>query len=450
MEWQIIESRLNALLKADRKSELRGALTMLNPVDVAQYLSTLDTEKLLFVFRILPRDVSADVFSYMDDSQREKLVSSIGDHEIGALIEEMFLDDAVDFLEEMPVELVRRVLANVSEEQRKLINRFLSYPENSVGSIMTIEYCAFPLGFTVREVMQGIRRTGVDKETVNTIYLVDGAGVLKGTVPLRTLIMADDEAPAESVMVSNFVSVGTLDDQEIAAALVRKYDLLALPVTDQAGRLVGIVTVDDVMDVVQDEATEDMEKMSALTPSDSAYMETGVWKLAGNRLPWLVLMLAGSVLAGLVIDRYSALITGIGLAITACIPMLMDTGGNCGQQASTLVIRALALGEIAPRDALRVVWKELRVALMLSVVLCAVNFFIQWLITGTLLVAAVASAAMFLTVLIAKTVGALLPLGAKALKLDPALTASPLITTAVDIASLLLLFETAAIFLSHQ
>ena len=450
MEWQIIEARLNALLKADRKSELRGALTMLNPVDVAQYLSTLDTEKLLFVFRILPRDVSADVFSYMDDSQREKLVSSIGDHEIGALIEEMFLDDAVDFLEEMPVELVRRVLANVSEEQRKLINRFLSYPENSVGSIMTIEYCAFPLGFTVREVMQGIRRTGVDKETVNTIYLVDGAGVLKGTVPLRKLIMADDEAPAESVMVSNFVSVGTLDDQEIAAALVRKYDLLALPVTDQAGRLVGIVTVDDVMDVVQDEATEDMEKMSALTPSDSAYMETGVWKLAGNRLPWLVLMLAGSVLAGLVIDRYSALITGIGLAITACIPMLMDTGGNCGQQASTLVIRALALGEIAPRDALRVVWKELRVALMLSVVLCAVNFFIQWLITGTLLVAAVASAAMFLTVLIAKTVGALLPLGAKALKLDPALTASPLITTAVDIASLLLLFETAAIFLSHQ
>lgn len=450
MEWQIIEARLNTLLKADRKSELRGALTMLNPVDVAQYLSTLDTEKLLFVFRILPRDVSADVFSYMDDSQREKLVSSIGDHEIGALIEEMFLDDAVDFLEEMPVELVRRVLANVSEEQRKLINRFLSYPENSVGSIMTIEYCAFPLGFTVREVMQGIRRTGVDKETVNTIYLVDGAGVLKGTVPLRKLIMADDEAPAESVMVSNFVSVGTLDDQEIAAALVRKYDLLALPVTDQAGRLVGIVTVDDVMDVVQDEATEDMEKMSALTPSDSAYMETGVWKLAGNRLPWLVLMLAGSVLAGLVIDRYSALITGIGLAITACIPMLMDTGGNCGQQASTLVIRALALGEIAPRDALRVVWKELRVALMLSVVLCAVNFFIQWLITGTLLVAAVASAAMFLTVLIAKTVGALLPLGAKALKLDPALTASPLITTAVDIASLLLLFETAAIFLSHQ
>lgn len=450
MEWQIIEARLNALLKADRKSELRGALTMLNPVDVAQYLSTLDTEKLLFVFRILPRDVSADVFSYMDDSQREKLVSSIGDHEIGALIEEMFLDDAVDFLEEMPVELVRRVLANVSEEQRKLINRFLSYPENSVGSIMTIEYCAFPLGFTVREVMQGIRRTGVDKETVNTIYLVDGAGVLKGTVPLRKLIMADDEAPAESVMVSNFVSVGTLDDQEIAAALVRKYDLLALPVTDQAGRLVGIVTVDDVMDVVQDEATEDMEKMSALTPSDSAYMETGVWKLAGNRLPWLVLMLAGSVLAGLVIDRYSALITGIGLAITACIPMLMDTGGNCGQQASTLVIRALALGEITPRDALRVVWKELRVALMLSVVLCAVNFFIQWLITGTLLVAAVASAAMFLTVLIAKTVGALLPLGAKALKLDPALTASPLITTAVDIASLLLLFETAAIFLSHQ
>ena len=450
MEWQIIESRLNALLKADRKSELRGALTMLNPVDVAQYLSTLDTEKLLFVFRILPRDVSADVFSYMDDSQREKLVSSIGDHEIGALIEEMFLDDAVDFLEEMPVELVRRVLANVSEEQRKLINRFLSYPENSVGSIMTIEYCAFPLGFTVREVMQGIKRTGVDKETVNTIYLVDGAGALKGTVPLRKLIMADDEAPAESVMVSNFVSVGTLDDQEIAAALVRKYDLLALPVTDQAGRLVGIVTVDDVMDVVQDEATEDMEKMSALTPSDSAYMETGVWKLAGNRLPWLVLMLAGSVLAGLVIDRYSALITGIGLAITACIPMLMDTGGNCGQQASTLVIRALALGEIAPRDALRVVWKELRVALMLSVVLCAVNFFIQWLITGTLLVAAVASAAMFLTVLIAKTVGALLPLGAKALKLDPALTASPLITTAVDIASLLLLFETAALFLSHQ
>ena len=450
MDNSVIKARLDRLLADDKRSELRGALTMLNPVDTAEYLSELETREMLRVFRILPKDLSSEVFSYMEDDQRQKLLESIGDKEICALVDDMFIDDAVDFLEEMPPELVKRVLANVPEDTRKTINRFLSYPEGSAGSIMTIEACVLPEESTVKQAIDEIRSNGVDKETINTIYVTDRNGRLTGELPLRKLIIANYDSALTDIIDRNFVAVGTLDDQEEVAQTVRKYDLMALPVVDKAGRLVGIVTIDDVMDVVQEEATEDIEKMSALTPSDETYIRTSVWKLAGNRLPWLVLMLAGSVLAGLVIDRYSALITGIGLAITACIPMLMDTGGNCGQQASTLVIRALALGEIAPRDALRVVWKELRVALMLSVVLCAVNFFIQWLITGTLLVAAVASAAMFLTVLIAKTVGALLPLGAKALKLDPALTASPLITTAVDIASLLLLFETAAIFLSHQ
>ena len=449
MDWETVKQRLDALLEADKRIELRGALRMLNRVDVAQYLSELDTEKMLKVFRILPSEISSDVFSYMDDDQREKLISTIGDQEICRLVDDMFIDDAVDFLEDLPSDLVNRVLENVSDDTRKVINRFLSYPENSAGSIMTIEFCAFPGDFTVAQAMKEIRRTGVDKETINTLYVLDKNGKLTGTLALRKLISADDDQPVSELSDSNFVSVGTLDDQEMVAETVRKYDLLAVPVVDKEGRPVGIITADDILDVLQDEATEDIEKMSALTPSEDTYMKTGVFTLVKNRLPWLMLMLVASIFTGLIISHYEEILTApalgsIGVALTACIPMIKDTGGNCGQQSSTLIIRGLATGEVGPGDALKVLWKETRVALLVACALAVVCFLIQKFIFGIdLSVAITISLAMIFCVLFAKILGGLLPLGVKALRLDPALIASPMITTVADTCSLLILFVLA-------
>ena len=448
MDWETVKARLDALLEADKRIELRGALRMLNRVDVAQYLSELDTEKMLKVFRILPTEISSDVFSYMDDDQRQKLISSIGDAEICRLVDDMFIDDAVDFLEDLPSDLVKKVLENVSDDTRKVINRFLSYPENSAGSIMTIEFCAFPADYTVAEAMREIRKTGLDKETINTLYVLDKNGRLSGTLALRKLISADDERVVGDLIDTKFVAVGTLDDQESVAETVRKYDLLAVPVLDKEGRPVGIITADDILDVLQDEATEDIEMMSALTPSDDTYMKTGVLTLVKNRLPWLVLMLIASIFTGLIISSYEIRLDSlgaIGVALTACIPMIMDTGGNCGQQSSTLIIRGLATGEVTPGDALPVLWKETRVALLVASVLAVVCFVIQHFIFGVEMTAALTiSASMIFCVLFAKILGGLLPLGVKAVHLDPALVASPMITTIADTCSLLILFVLAS------
>ena len=447
MDWETVKNRLDQLLEADKRVELRGALRMLNRVDVAQYLSSLDTENMLKVFRILPSEISSDVFSYMDDDQREKLISTIGDQEICRLVDDMFIDDAVDFLEDLPSDLVKKVLENVSDDTRKVINRFLSYPENSAGSIMTIEFCAFPGDFTVAEAMREIRRTGVDKETINTLYVLDSSGKLTGTLALRKLISAEDDRVVRELMDTNYIAVGTLDDQESVAETVRKYDLLAVPVIDKEGRPVGIITADDILDVLQDEATEDIEMMSALTPSEDTYMKTGVFALVRNSLPWLVLMLIASIFTGLIISNYENSLDSlgaVGVALTACIPMIMDTGGNCGQQSSTLIIRGLATGEITPGDALHVLWKEARVSLLVSVVLAAVCFVIQHFVFGVTLAAAITiSASMVFCVLFAKILGGLLPLGVKAVRLDPALVASPMITTVADTCSLLILFVLA-------
>ncbi|MCR4620819.1 MAG: magnesium transporter [Clostridiales bacterium] len=448
MDWETVISRLNQMLAEGKTAQLRGALRMLNRVDVAAYLSGLDTDKMLLVFRLLPSSIASDVFSYMDDEQREKLIFSIGDREISRLVDDMFIDDAVDFLEDMPQDLVTRVLANVSPDTRDTINRFLKYPENSAGSIMTVEYCAYPGRFTVDEAMGEIKRTGLDKETVNTLYVVDENGILSGTVPLRKLICASGDAPLSSLMEKTFVSVQTTDDRELVASAVQKYDLLAVPVTDREGRMVGIITLDDILDVVQEETTEDIEMMSALTPSEDTYLNTGIWDLVKNRLPWLAIMLVASIFTGLIISHYENVLSSaalVGVALTACIPMLMDTGGNCGQQSSTLVIRSLATGEISPGNAIKVLWKESRVALIVAVVLASVCFCIQYLLfSRPLNVTLVISLSMVLAVILSKVIGGLLPLGAKALGLDPALTATPLITTLADTCSLLILFAIAS------
>ena len=444
MNWEKNKSTLDSLLAAGKNSELRGALMMLNVVDIAEYMTTLETDKMLRLYRLLPKDISADVFAYMDDEQRRKLIESIGDKEVGALVDDMFVDDAVDFLEEMPAGLVRRVLANVSEDQRKVINRILSYPDNSAGSIMTTEYCEFHEGITAREAMKELKRTGIDKETIYTLYVLDAQRKLIGILPLRKLILADQDTLIEQLMDPNFVCVGTLDDQEAVAEVVRKYDLTNVPVVDKEGRMVGIITADDIMDVIQDEATEDIEKMAALLPSENEYMKTNVFTLAKNRLPWLLFLMVSGIFTGLIIQHFEDTLTsmaGIGVMLTACIPMLMGTGGNCGSQSSTLVIRGLAVGEISPADTLKILWKECRVSIIVSVVLAAMTMAMQlFLFRRPFSVALTVSLAMIGTVVISKSIGCTLPMLAKKLKLDPALMAAPLITTIVDTCSLLILF----------
>lgn len=448
MDFDRIKSRLDALLAGGKKAELRGALNMLNEVDIAEYLETLDNEKMLVVFRLLPKDISAEVFSYMDNDQRTRIMEAMDDSEAIKLIDDMFIDDAVDFLEELPAGVVKRMLQGCDEKKRQLINQFLRYPENSAGSIMTIEYMEFHLGTTVGQAMAEIRRTGVDKETINTLYILDDSRKLLGTVGLRKLLLATDDRVVEDLMNTQVISVHTTDDQEVVADTVRKYDLLSIPVVDHEDRLVGIITVDDIVDVIEEENTEDFEKMAAMLPSDDEYLKTSVFKLAKNRLPWLLILMISATFTGMIITHFETVLSsaaGIGVALTACIPMLMDTGGNCGAQASTLAIRGLALGEIELRDIGKILWKEVRVALILGVILALVNFLRIWFFTPyDRTVAFIVSLAMFFTIIIAKSIGCTLPLLAKAIHLDPALMASPIITTLVDAASLTVLFTFAS------
>ncbi|MGN0801764.1 MAG: magnesium transporter [Candidatus Faecivicinus sp.] len=447
MDFERIKGRLDALLEAGKKAELRGALNMLNEVDIAEYMETLDNEKVLMVFRLLPKDVSADVFAYMDNDQRTRIMEALGDEEAMRIIDDMFIDDAVDFLEELPAGVVKRMLANCDQKRRDLINQFLRYPENSAGRIMTIEYMEFHVGTTVGQAMTEIRRTAPDKETINTLYILDDRRELLGTVALRKLLLANDDLMVEDLMNTQVISVRTTDDQELVADTVRKYDLLSIPVVDHENRLVGIVTVDDIVDVIEEENTEDFEKMAAMLPSDDEYLKTSVLTLAKNRLPWLLILMISATFTGMIITHFENVLAsaqGIGVALVACIPMLMDTGGNCGAQASTLAIRGLALGEIELKDIGRILWKEIRVALMLGVVLALINFLRIWFFTPyDKDVAFVVSLAMFFTIIIAKSIGCTLPLLAKAIHLDPALMASPLITTMVDAASLFILFTIA-------
>lgn len=447
MDFDRIKSRLDALLNAGKKAELRGALNMLNEVDIAEYLETLDNEKMLVVFRLLPKDISAEVFSYMDNDLRTRIMEAMDDTEAMRLIDDMFIDDAVDFLEELPAGVVKRMLQGCDEKKRQLINQFLRYPENSAGSIMTIEYMDFHLGTTVGQAMAEIRRTGIDKETINTLYIIDENRKLLGTVGLRKLLLASDDMQVQELMNTQTIFVHTTDDQEVVADTVRKYDLLSIPVVDHEERLVGIITVDDIVDVIEEENTEDFEKMAAMLPSDDEYLKTSVFTMAKNRFPWLLILMISATFTGKIITHFESVLSsaaGVGVALTACIPMLMDTGGNCGSQASTLVIRGLALGEVEFKDIFRVLWREVRVALMLGVVLGLVNFARIYFLEGySLNVALVVSLAMFLTIIIAKSIGCTLPLLAKAVHLDPAMMASPIITTLVDAASLTILFTIA-------
>jgi magnesium transporter len=447
MDWEMIEQKLDQLFSESRHGQLRGALMMLNPVDIAGYMKKLEKEKLLLLFRILPKDVSADVFSYMDTDQRQMLVESIADAEISALIDEMFVDDAVDFLEELPANAVKRVLQNTEPKTRAIINQFLKYPENSAGSLMTIEYCEVSQDMNVRDALKSIKETGVDKETVYTLYMLDAARHLVGTIPLHKALVVNEETALVKLMDPGIISVNTMDDQEIVADTVRKYHLLSIPVVDGEGRMVGIITNDDVMDVIEEENTEDFEKMSGLAPAEEPYFKTRILSLAGNRLPWLMILLFTSILSGAIIARFEGVLA-VNILLSASIPMLMDTGGNCGQQASTLMVRGIALGEVKFTDIFRVLWTEFRIGILIGVALSSVTFVRLLLLNqATLIMSAVISVSLFITVVIAKSIGCILPLLAQRVKLDPALAASPLITTLVDAASLFVFFTIASEFI---
>lgn len=450
LEWEMVQQRLMKLLEGNRHSELRGALMMLNSVDIAQFMEELDRDKLLLVFRILPKDVSAEVFSYMDADQQQILIESIGDTEIRALLDEMFLDDTVDFLEELPAGVVKRVLQNTDEKTRTLINQFLRYPENSAGSLMTIEYAEFHENMKISEAMAILRQVGVDKETIDTLYIIDRERRLVGTLPLRKMILSDPDVTVGEVMSENPVSVTTTDDQEMVADTVRRYDLITIPVVDKENRLVGIITSDDVMDVIEEENTEDFEKMAALTPSDDEYLKTPVFRLAVNRIPWLLIMAVIAIVTGGIISSFEDVLKqgSFGIILTACIPMLMDTGGNCGSQASTLIIRGLSLGEIELKDFAKALWKECRVAVIVGVVLFVFTMLrVHFLNGAEWNVSFVVAGALFCTIMLAKCLGCCMPMLAKKLKMDPALMASPLITTVVDMSSLLIYFSIAKLIL---
>ena len=449
-----MENTLSTLLTEKKYSTIRDVLITMNPADIAAVFSGVETEKLPLLFRLLPKELAAESFVEMESDQQEALIRGISDSELRQVMDELYVDDAVDIVEEMPANVVQRILAQSDPEMRKEINEILQYPENSAGSVMTTEYVKLSPGMTVGDAILRIRRTGVDKETIYTCYVLENR-ILVGTVSVKSLLLApSDLQTIDSIMESNLITVTTHTDQEEVAQMMSKYNLLAIPVVDGDNRMVGIVTFDDAMDVMEDEATEDIEIMAGMTPSDKTYLRSSPFDLFKHRIPWLSLLMISATFTGLIIsgfeDRLAALV-----CLTAFIPMLMDTGGNSGSQSSVTVIRALSLGELEFADLPKVIWKEFRTALICGGVLALLCFGKVMLIDHLLLktdgvdfmVALVIAMTMAVTVVCAKMVGCTLPMLAKKLGFDPAVMASPFITTIVDALSLLVYFGIASALL---
>lgn len=422
---------------------LKELLVEMNEVDVASFIEELDSEKMVVVFRMLPKELATDVFACLEVEQQQHIINSITDSELGNIVDDLFVDDAVSMLEELPANVVKRVLQNAGTDTRDLINQFLQYPENSAGSIMTAEYVGLKKTMTVEQAFAYIRQHGVDKETIYTCYVMDQKRALEGVVTVKDLLMNPYETVIEDIMDTHVIKAITTEDQEEVADSFHKYDLLSLPVVDHENRLVGIVTIDDVVDVMEKEATEDFEKMAAMAPSEKPYLKTGVFQLARNRIVWLLVLMVSSIITGGILGKYEHAFALIPLLVTF-IPMLTDTGGNAGSQSSTLIIRGMAVGEIKPKDILQVLWKELRVGVLVGVALGLVNY-IQLIIRfpGSEMVCLTVVISLFVTVVLAKTIGCTLPIVAKMLRMDPAIMAAPLITTIVDAFSLIIYFQLA-------
>ena len=453
--FEIVEKALIKMLEEKKYVTLRDILVTMNPSDIAAIFSDLEEKQIPLMFRLLTKEQAAETFVEMEPDAQELLIRGFSDNELKEVVDELYVDDAADLVEEMPANVVKRILKQADPEMRKSINQILRYPENSAGSIMTTEYVSLRPNMTVEEAILRIRRQGVDKETIYTCYVTDKDRTLIGLVTVKDLLLAeDDETPLEEIMLTNIISVTTQTDQEQVARMFSKYNFLALPVVDGENRMVGIVTFDDAMDVMEDEATEDIELMSGMLPSEKPYLKSGPFDLFKNRFPWLTLLMVSSTFTGLIITSFEDALARV-VALTAFIPMLMGTGGNSGSQSSVTVIRSLSLGELKFRDIGIVLWKEVRTALLCGIALAVVCFAKIWLVDRllfgnediTLVVDLVVCLALALTVVIAKVVGCTLPMIAKVLGADPAVMASPFITTIVDAVSLLVYFMFAKMLL---
>ena len=436
-------SELQNYLDGHRFRELRSRLMKMNEADIAEFLEELDHNQKVLIFRMLPKELATDVFAFLEADDQEDIINGITDAEIQNIIEDLFVDDAVDMLEELPATVVKRVMRMATPETRTLINQFLQYPENSAGSIMTAEYICLKKYMNVEQSFSYIRAHGVDKETIYTCFVMDGERHLEGVVTIRDLLMNPYETKIQDIMDINFIKAVTTDDQEEVMDLFNKYDLICLPVVDHENRLVGIVTVDDVVDVMEEEATEDFEKMAAMLPSDKPYLKTGIFELAKNRIVWLTVLMVSSMITGGILTYYEEAFAVLPLLVSF-VPMLTGTGGNAGSQSSTMIIRCMAIGEVEPSDILKVIWKEVRVALVVGFLLAALNFLrLIIMYPGQIMICLTVVISLYITVIMAKSIGCTLPIIAKLLKLDPAIMAAPLISTIVDACSLIVYFRIA-------
>ena len=453
--FEIVRKALLKMLEEKKYATLRDILVTMNPSDIAALFTDLEEKQIPLMFRLLPKEQAAETFVEMEPDEQELLIRGFSDNELKEVLDELYVDDAADIVEEMPANVVKRILKAADPEMRSSINQILRYPENSAGSIMTTEYVSLRPSMTVEEAILRIRRQGVDKETIYTCYVTDKDRTLIGLVTVKDLLLAeDDETAIKEMMLTNLISVTTRTDQEEVARMFSKYNFLALPVVDGENRMVGIVTFDDAMDVMEEEATEDIEMMSGMLPSEKSYLRSSVFELFKNRIPWLMLMMVSATFTGLIINSFEGALAAQ-VALTAFIPMLMGTGGNSGSQSSVTVIRSLSLGELEFLDIGIVLWKEIRTSVLCGVALAVVCFVKIWLVDKlmfgneniTLMVDLVVCLALAVTVMVAKVVGCMLPMAAKALKLDPAVMASPFISTIVDALSLLVYFLFAKMLL---
>ncbi len=436
---------LEELLDERHYADFRQALEELNPVDAAEFFGELSDQRIPAVFKLLDKDTAADVFAELDIDTQEHIISAMTDREISLIVEELALDDTTEMLKELPANMVRRIMKNATPETRTDINRLLAYPEESAGSVMTAEFLDLHRDMTCAEAIAHIRATGIDKETVYVAYVTDARRVLLGTVPLKSLLFASADDKIADIMDEDIICASTMDDRETVANTVSKYDMLAIPIVDREFRLVGIVTVDDAMDVMETEATEDIEKMAAISPTDKPYLRTGVFETWRKRVPWLLLLMLSATFTSTILARYESILDAATISLAVFVPMLTGTGGNASSQTSVTVIRGLSLGEIELRDILRVLWKEIRVAAICGLTVAAACFVKTMLVDlrlnfspDSLLIALIVSVTMFCAVLFAKIMGVLLPIGAKRVGLDPAVMASPFITTIVDTLTLLI------------
>ena len=447
MEEEYVEVEIKSLLESKQYTRLRQKVAELNDADIAVVMEELDEEDLLKMFRILPKGMAADVFSYLEVEKQQFIITSLSERDAAGIIDNLMADDATDLLEEMPANIVKKLLANASPETRRDINHLLRYPEDSAGSIMTVEFIDLKEDSTVEDAIARIRKIGMDSETINICYVLDKQRTLVGTVALRYLLISEPDVVIGDLMHENVISLNTMMDQEEVARQFKKYDFTSMPVVDNENRLVGIITVDDVVDIMEEEATEDIEKMAAIVPTDKPYMKTGVFETWKKRMPWLLLLMISAAFTGKIITSFEDALSAY-VVLTAYIPMLMDTGGNAGGQASVTIIRGISLNEIEFSDLIKVVWKEFRVAICCGITLAAANFLkLLFLDHVTVMVAGVVCLTLLVTVAAAKFIGCLLPMLAKKIGFDPAVMASPFITTIVDAVSLLTYFKIATVML---